>query len=463
MNTIITENEEELINNLNFLFEKAITREVEDISDIITMLKKILDNFARDYIQDFLEEVDEEIRNSDERKKLWTIKQSGMGKTLITEFGEIKYQRTYFESKGDKGYSYLTDDTFNIERYQRIDKGLTANLIELSKEYSYQKSADLAVDNVKLSRQTVKNKIRELGEVDNNEVKDKPDNKKKLKRIYVEADEDHISLQDGKKTIVKLVYIHEGKRELNDRKELINPHYLAGLYKNTEELWLEVIDYIDEHYCIDSIENIYLAGDGAPWILEGLNWLPKSKYVLDRYHLSKAVTKATGHIPEMCHKMWDGLNRCDYDRTRDVLDEIISMTEKETKLKSVKEVKKYILTHWHGIEIYSKDKYALGCSAEGHVSHVLSARMSSRPLGWSKQGADQIARLRAFKYNGGNKKNIRDLLDSKKKERDIDIQIKKIMSKKKKRSLYAPPKETVPALRRGKVRGTYKILESIAF
>ena len=27
-----------------------------------------------------------------------------------------------------------------------------------------------------------------------------------------------------------------------------------------------------------------------------------------------------------------------------------------------------------------------GCSAEGHISHVLSARESSRPMGWSKKG-----------------------------------------------------------------------------
>lgn len=463
METIITENREEFTENLNFLLEKVADRDIEDISNIIAKLSEILNEFARNFLKDLLEETDEEIRNSDERKNLWTIKQSQMGKTLITKFGEVKFERTYFESKGDRGYTYLVDDIYNIERYQRIDKGLTADLIELSKEYSYQKSADLAVDNVKLSRQTVKNKIRKLGEVDNNEIKNKIDDKKKLKRIYVEADEDHIALQNGKNTIVKLVYVHEGKREVGDRKELINPHYLAGLYKDTEELWLEVIDYIDDNYCIDSIENIYLAGDGAPWILEGLNWLPKSKYVLDRYHLNKAVIKATGHIPEMRHKLWDGLNKCDYDQTRDVLDDIVSITEKETKLEAVKDAKRYILTHWHGIEIYSKDEYALGCSAEGHVSHVLSSRMSSRPLAWSKKGADQIARLRAFKYNGGNKKNIIKLLDSKKKEKDVDIQIKKIISDKKKKCLYAPPKETVPALRRGKVRGTYKILESIAF
>ncbi len=44
----------------------------------------------------------------------------------------------------------------------------------------------------------------------------------------------------------------------------------------------------------------------------------------------------------------------------------------------------------------------IGCSAEGHVSHILSSRLSSRPLGWSRMGVDQMARLRVFVANGGN-------------------------------------------------------------
>ena len=43
-----------------------------------------------------------------------------------------------------------------------------------------------------------------------------------------------------------------------------------------------------------------------------------------------------------------------------------------------------------------------GCSAEGHVSHVLSARMSSRPMAWGIAGADKMAKLRAFYFNGGD-------------------------------------------------------------
>ncbi|MGI6574808.1 MAG: UPF0236 family transposase-like protein [bacterium] len=54
----------------------------------------------------------------------------------------------------------------------------------------------------------------------------------------------------------------------------------------------------------------------------------------------------------------------------------------------------------------------IGCSAEGHVSHILSSRLSSRPLGWSRTGVDQMARLRVFVANGGD---VYDMFMRKKK------------------------------------------------
>ena len=44
----------------------------------------------------------------------------------------------------------------------------------------------------------------------------------------------------------------------------------------------------------------------------------------------------------------------------------------------------------------------MGSSTEGHVSHVLSSRMSSRPMGWSRKGADRLSRLRIYWKNGGD-------------------------------------------------------------
>ena len=51
--------------------------------------------------------------------------------------------------------------------------------------------------------------------------------------------------------------------------------------------------------------------------------------------------------------------------------------------------------------VKAKDK-SLQCSAEGHVSHIYSDRMSSRPLGWSRTGADKMSRLRIYRQNKGN-------------------------------------------------------------
>lgn len=52
------------------------------------------------------------------------------------------------------------------------------------------------------------------------------------------------------------------------------------------------------------------------------------------------------------------------------------------------------------------DKVVQGCSAEGHVSHILSDRLSSRPKGWSKTGADRMSKLRCYEKNYGGEKII---------------------------------------------------------
>ena len=63
----------------------------------------------------------------------------------------------------------------------------------------------------------------------------------------------------------------------------------------------------------------------------------------------------------------------------------------------------YILHNWTAARArLCHDEHRIGCSAEGHVSHVLSDRMSSRPLGWCRDGANQMAHLRAYYFNDGD-------------------------------------------------------------
>ncbi|RDV79740.1 UPF0236 family transposase-like protein, partial [Ammonifex thiophilus] len=69
--------------------------------------------------------------------------------------------------------------------------------------------------------------------------------------------------------------------------------------------------------------------------------------------------------------------------------------------KAVRDCRRYIDQNWEGIMAYWLYPEAqLGVSAEGHVSHILAARLSSRPMAWSARGVDRMARLRVAKANG---------------------------------------------------------------
>lgn len=394
---------QKIIEKISNSYEKELKNlimERRDISELILTTKKTLDEVGAILVADALETIDEVYKNNKSRKQNWTVKSKNDEKTLTTIFGEVKYKRTYYKNKKTGQYSYLSDEAVGISAHDKLDASLKARLIEEAVFMPYSRSGEKATEAVSLTSQTVMNSIRELGGVENDAVEIKQE-KTAVKILYIEADEDHVALQNGGHIEPKLVYVHEGRKKAGkDRWKLLNARYFSGVYNNSDELWMEVADYIDQAYDLDSIEKIYLSGDGAPWIKNGLSWIKGSIYVLDRYHLSKYVTQATAHMGYTKPIMWDYINNGDPQNIKELFKVIISSTETETKKKSVQEARKYIIGNWKGIRNQYEADYA-GCSAEGHVSHILSSRLSSRPLGWCKTGVDQMARLRVFVANGG--------------------------------------------------------------
>lgn len=92
-------------------------------------------------------------------------------------------------------------------------------------------------------------------------------------------------------------------------------------------------------------------------------------------------------------------------------DTIESNEHSQAELKRFASCRTYILGNWDSVQNRSRNGY-VECSAEGHVSHVLSHRLSSRPIAWSKNGSETIANLRVYTRNGGS---IRGLLENSKK------------------------------------------------
>lgn len=439
MNTIIHEIMKEITTGYREVFEDLV-KGSKDLSKFIIELKKILDNVGAELTANSLEMLDEIVRDSANRKKEYYIQRRNDEKRIMTVFGEVSYCRTYYKNIKDGGYTYLSDKMVGIEPHVRKDMSYDAALIEESLESSYQKTGNTVAPNMAVSKQTVLNTIRKFGKVENSEARI-VEPKKEVKIIYIEADEDHVAMQDGTNKQIKLIYVHEGKELISkDRYKLKNIRYFTGNYSTSEELWLQVADYLEEAYEMEKVGKIYLSGDGAKWIKEGLNWIKGSQYVLDGFHLAKYVRKAIAHMPECYNEViWNYIDNLDKKSVKETLELIIEQTEKDTKKESVKKSKQYILNNWDGIE-RRYDKDYIGCSAEGHVSHILSSRLSSRPLGWSLEGADEMARLRVFRANGGN---IYELMSKKRLEKKKEERILKLDQRVVKKKLRATFNETI--------------------
>lgn len=402
--------------------EKRIKRTIEeskDIADLVIGLQEELHELGRNIIQEVLEDIDEELRKSYRRKQKWEIVRSDRTSLLIS-FGVISYERTYFKPKKGGKPEYLVDRMFGIEPHDRVSADVVINVLEEATDSSYSRSGQKAAYMNEISKQAVMNKVHKLEIV---QPRIKVEKKKEAKILFIEADEDHVSQQREKKTkgegkrasilMPKLIYVHEGidyEKSTNGRRVLKNIRYFGGL-RDSEELWIEVSQYIDEVYDIEKIETIYISGDGASWIKQGLDWIPRSKFVLDNYHINKYIKAATAHIG--VQGLRDALDEGDKEMMVKVFKKILELTESESKRAVVYDTKRYFLNNWTGIEIKVDNRDIVGCSAEGHVSHVLSARLSSRPMGWSVIGVDKMAQLRVFKSNGGK---IYDLVMAQKKK-----------------------------------------------
>ncbi|ERM90685.1 hypothetical protein O163_14700, partial [Caldanaerobacter subterraneus subsp. yonseiensis KB-1] len=430
-----------------------------NITELVARIKELTDKLGREAIEAIIEELDRIIKEDKRRKDKWVVERKDK-KRLTTVLGDIEYERTYYKSKEDGRYTYLVDDALEIGRHDRIEKGVKIKLVENAIEESYERSSKKACPE-ELSKQTVLNAIREIGEV---EVKREIKEKKEVRVLYIEADEDHVPLQDGRDETPRLVYIHEGREEKNGRNVLKNVYYKAYVGEKAEDIWIDVANYIEDNYKEEKIEKIYIAGDGAPWIKEGLKWILKSRFVLDRYHLNKYVLKATSKEPKYRDKIWRAINEGDKEGVKKVFDELIKAAEEEREKEKIKEARKYILNNWEGIKIYNEDEDVIGCSAEGHISHVFSARLSRNPLGWSREGLKLMAKLRVFSKNGGD---LREVEWGKKK--NINAGSYKLTKKQIKEAVRRVKTSTnekinnITVLNIGKVTPIYRVLRALKY
>jgi len=443
-------------------FLKKVTKfnnkKEKTLSNLSEIIKESTKDFGKNMLVYLIEKLDEEIRNSTNRKKSWYVERYDSRK-INTVLGKIEFTRTYYVSKygKKKKYAYLLDQALGINKYERIDTKVEAKLLEYANDLSYEKAGKLFDEELEFTKETVRNKVMKLGR---SQIKEESPKQKRIKKyLYIDADEDHVSLQTGKNKINKLIYVYEGKaKESKNRRFLLNKRVFGSVEKSPDDLWLDVLNYLDETYYLDKVKKIYIQGDGASWIKTGLSWLDKSIHVLDMFHLNKGIMKlAGGSLKEgKGAELKSLIYKQDKRKFMLLANEILSNEKDEKRHEKKRKAFGYIKNQWLGIEefIKYKDIRGLGCSAEGHVSHIMSSKMSSRPKGWSILGLEAITKLRVYMENSGDRKILEESLKNENKRISIERK-EKLKNIKRIKKKTGEMLDNITAINIGKVNATY--------
>lgn len=429
-----------------------------DVSTLTGAIKDFTDILGKELFSEIVTQIENLVFDDEKRKNQYESVRYAE-KSLITKNGKTKFERRYYKDKETGENVCLTDKILGLEKGERIDKKVKAEVIRKANDQSYSKSGKLVVPEMEISSTTVMRNVRKNDWKMNIEER-KEEEKIKAKNIFIQVDEDHVKQRNKKGcTISKIITIYTRKRTLTKpnripevkqvRKELVDKFTFSGLYKDTQEMWEDVAYYIDCTYKKEEIETVFVMGDGASYIKSGTEWIAKSVFVLDTFHLEKYINHLN-YDEYLKTKLQEAIDQFDPISTENIMNEAIKKIEQEieedkqlsrntkrleNRLKKIKDTKTYLMNQWEGIEAHDKYKDKLtGCCQEGQVHHTLSERLSTDAKVWSENGIDEMSQLRAFTQNGGDiYQKIIDISTREKREKKIQELEKRIRKKANKR------------------------------
>lgn len=429
-----------------------------DVSTLTGAIKDFTDILGKELFSEIVTQIENLVFDDEKRKNQYESVRYAE-KSLITKNGKTKFERRYYKDNETGENVCLTDKILGLEKGERIDKKVKAEVIRKANDQSYSKSGKLVVPEMEISSTTVMRNVRK-NDWKMNIEECKEEEKIKAKNIFIQVDEDHVKQRNKKGcTISKIITIYTRKRTLTKpdripevkqvRKELVDKFTFSGLYKDTQEMWEDVAYYIDCTYKKEEIETAFVMGDGASYIKAGTEWIAKSVFVLDTFHLEKYINHLN-YDEYLKTKLQEAIDQFDPISTENIMNEAIKKIEQEieedkqlsrntkrleNRLKKIKDTKTYLMNQWEGIEAHDKYKDKLtGCCQEGQVHHTLSERLSTDAKVWSENGIDEMSQLRAFTQNGGDiYQKIIDISTREKREKKIQELEKRIRKKANKR------------------------------
>ena len=231
MRNSITQITEEFIKNIGEIFKES-----EKLYETEEKIKLQTQNLATSLVKLFIEQIDNEILQDKKKRKAegYSVERHGDRRSILFSYGQVEFEQTYYK-KASGGYEYLADTAVGINERDRISENMLCSLATGAKDMSYAKASQ-HITGGKISRQTVMNCERESrAEITENIEK------RTVSELHIDADEAHVTLIGGKKSIVPLVSVYEGIETIDKRKSCKNVFHISEYGKNNDDFWEQVI------------------------------------------------------------------------------------------------------------------------------------------------------------------------------------------------------------------------------
>ena len=110
------------------------------------------------------------------------------------------------------------------------------------------------------------------------------------------------------------------------------------------------------------------------------------KNIINELEFKPEIKENNKEKNEQKRKLRELLRKLKFEEFKEKSYEILAEEMEEKTRKRKEKLMEYIYNNKEGImNLYSKNNQLHGCSAESHISHIYSDRMSSRPMGWSTE------------------------------------------------------------------------------
>ena len=352
MKNIIAYSMEKLYKDLEEADELFLSSGMKDMELYEKQLAEAARKAAAEHMAALYSDMDRMLCEDISRAEKYTIQRHDE-RQLLTTVGPVCFTHTLFRSCKDGTCHYLLDEWMELDAHERLSSRAEAEVLAEAVKTSYASAARVLGEDSLISKTAVMDKVHGI----QTELPfPKPEKKKCVEYLYVEADEDHIHKQEKNGTekkgsmIGKLLYLYEGQEKKDGRKELKNVFYLGGLCSGGEanrHLFERMQEYIDTNYESRYLNAVYISGDGGAWIKAGAEYIEKGVPVLDKFHMMKYINKAANQMldeaGEAKGRLWKALYK---GKKKKFVKTIKAIRKCAPNEKAVNDCEEYLLNNW---------------------------------------------------------------------------------------------------------------------